>query len=59
MYQHGVVLIELLTRERSISLTRLDHENRSLATRFMLAMEEGRVMSIFYAMVVIKEGTMN
>ncbi|KAJ0703380.1 putative protein kinase RLK-Pelle-WAK family [Helianthus annuus] len=53
----GVVLIELLTGERSISLTRFD-ENRSLATHFMLAMEEGRVMSIFDAMV-IKESTMD
>ncbi|KAI7756674.1 hypothetical protein M8C21_017551 [Ambrosia artemisiifolia] len=31
-------------------------ENRSLATYFMLAMEEGRVLSIFDA-VVVKEGT--
>ncbi|KAD7478351.1 hypothetical protein E3N88_01487 [Mikania micrantha] len=43
------------TLERPISLTRFG-ENRSLATHFMLAMEDGRVMSIFDA-VVIKEGT--
>ncbi|KAJ0532428.1 putative protein kinase RLK-Pelle-WAK family [Helianthus annuus] len=55
VYSFGVVLVELLTRERPISLTRFG-ENRSLATHFMLAMEEGRVMSIFDAMV-IKEGT--
>ncbi|KAL9995448.1 putative protein kinase RLK-Pelle-WAK family [Helianthus debilis subsp. tardiflorus] len=55
VYSFGVVLVELLTGERPISLTRFG-ENRSLATHFMLAMEEGRVMSIFDAMV-IKEGT--
>ncbi|KAL8246599.1 hypothetical protein R6Q59_007815 [Mikania micrantha] len=55
VYSFGVVLVELLTRERPISLTRFG-ENRSLATHFMLAMEDGRVMSIFDA-VVIKEGT--
>ncbi|XP_076924607.1 wall-associated receptor kinase-like 2 [Bidens hawaiensis] len=55
VYSFGVVLVELLTRERPISLTRFG-EHRSLATHFMLAMEEGRVMSIFDA-TVIKEGT--
>ncbi|GJR00880.1 kinase RLK-Pelle-WAK family protein [Tanacetum coccineum] len=55
VYSFGVVLVELLTGERPISLTRFG-ENRSLAAHFMLAMEEGRVMSIFDAMV-IREGT--
>ncbi|KAM0038350.1 putative protein kinase RLK-Pelle-WAK family [Helianthus debilis subsp. tardiflorus] len=55
VYSFGVVLAELLTGERPISLTRFD-ENRSLATHFMLAIEEGRAMSIFDA-IVIKEGT--
>ncbi|XP_022007639.2 wall-associated receptor kinase-like 9 [Helianthus annuus] len=55
VYSFGVVLVELLTRERPISQTRFG-EHRSLATHFMLAMEEGRAMSIFDAMV-IKEGT--
>ncbi|KAJ9541305.1 hypothetical protein OSB04_027811 [Centaurea solstitialis] len=55
VYSFGVVLVELLTGEKPISLTRFG-ENKSLATHFMLAMEEGRVMSIFDAMV-IKEGT--
>ncbi|GJV15032.1 wall-associated receptor kinase-like protein 2 [Tanacetum coccineum] len=55
VYSFGVVLVEILTGERPISLTSFG-ENRSLATHFMLAMEEGRVMSIFDAMV-IKEGT--
>ncbi|GKC86687.1 kinase RLK-Pelle-WAK family protein [Tanacetum coccineum] len=54
VYSFGVVLVELLTGERPISLTRFGG-NRSLATHFMLAMEEERVMSIFDA-VVIKEG---
>ncbi|KAJ0703104.1 putative protein kinase RLK-Pelle-WAK family [Helianthus annuus] len=57
VYSFGVVLVELLTGERPISQTRFG-ENRSLATHFMLAMEEGRVMSILDAMVV-KEGTMD
>ncbi|XP_042755176.1 wall-associated receptor kinase-like 1 [Lactuca sativa] len=51
VYSFGVVLVELLTGERPISLTRFG-ENRSLAVHFMLAMEEGRVMSIFDAMVI-------
>ncbi|XP_076935721.1 wall-associated receptor kinase-like 2 [Bidens hawaiensis] len=55
VYSFGVVLVELLTGEKPISLTRFG-ENRSLATYFMLAMEEGRVMSIFDA-TVLKEGT--
>ncbi|KAJ0693925.1 putative protein kinase RLK-Pelle-WAK family [Helianthus annuus] len=57
VYSFGVVLVELLTGERPISLTRFG-ENRSLATHFMLAMEDMRVMSIFDA-TVIKEGTRN
>ncbi|KAL8252019.1 hypothetical protein R6Q59_035712 [Mikania micrantha] len=55
VYSFGVVLLELLTREKPISLTRFG-ENKSLATYFMSAMEEGRVMSIFDA-IVVKEGT--
>ncbi|KAK9062326.1 hypothetical protein SSX86_019512 [Deinandra increscens subsp. villosa] len=55
VYSFGVVLVELLTGEKPISLTRFG-ENRSLATHFMLAMKEDRVMSIFDAKVV-KEGT--
>ncbi|GKE13891.1 wall-associated receptor kinase-like protein 9 [Tanacetum coccineum] len=54
VYSFGVVLVELLTGERPISLTRFG-ENRNLATHFTLAIEEGRVMSIFHS-VVIKEG---
>ncbi|KAL8193855.1 hypothetical protein R6Q57_026097 [Mikania cordata] len=55
VYSFGVVLVELLTGEKPISLTRFG-ENKSLATHFMLTMQEGRVMSIFDA-IVIKEGT--
>ncbi|KAL8246537.1 hypothetical protein R6Q59_007753 [Mikania micrantha] len=55
VYSFGVVLLELLTGERPISLTRFS-ENRSLATHFMLTMEEGRVTSIFDG-VTINEGS--
>ncbi|KAL8246531.1 hypothetical protein R6Q59_007747 [Mikania micrantha] len=55
VYSFGVVLVELLTGEKPISLTRFG-ENRSLASHFMLTMQEGRIMSIFDA-IVIKEGT--
>ncbi|XP_023737186.1 wall-associated receptor kinase-like 1 [Lactuca sativa] len=57
VYSFGVVLLELMTREKPISLTRFG-ENRSLATYFMVSMEEGRVMSIFDA-IVVKEGSRN
>ncbi|KAJ0853090.1 putative protein kinase RLK-Pelle-WAK family [Helianthus annuus] len=57
VYSFGVVLVELLTGERPISLTRFG-ENISLVTHFVLAMEEGHVMSIFDA-VVIKESTVD
>ncbi|KAJ0659718.1 putative protein kinase RLK-Pelle-WAK family [Helianthus annuus] len=55
VYSFGVVLVELLTGEKPISINRFG-EHRSLATHFLLAMEEGRVMSVFDAMV-IKEAT--
>ncbi|KAL8246632.1 hypothetical protein R6Q59_007848 [Mikania micrantha] len=55
VYSFGVVMVELLTGEMPISLTRFG-ENRSLVAHFSLAMAEGRVMSIFDAKV-IKEGT--
>ncbi|KAL7613046.1 hypothetical protein Lser_V15G06667 [Lactuca serriola] len=55
VYSFGVVLLELLTREKPIFFTS-SGENKSLATHFLLAMEEGRVMSIFDA-IVVKEGS--
>ncbi|XP_022008085.1 wall-associated receptor kinase-like 1 [Helianthus annuus] len=51
VYSFGVVLLELFTREKPISLTRFG-EHRNLATHFMFAMEEGRVMCIFDPVVV-------
>ncbi|XP_071731195.1 wall-associated receptor kinase-like 1 [Rutidosis leptorrhynchoides] len=51
VYSFGVVLVELLTGEKPISFTRLD-EHRSLATHFMVAMEEGQVMSIIDTRIV-------
>ncbi|KVH92007.1 Concanavalin A-like lectin/glucanase, subgroup [Cynara cardunculus var. scolymus] len=51
VYSFGVVLVELLTGERPISLTRFG-EHRSLATHFMSAMEEGRVMSVMDGRIV-------
>nr|KAJ0222530.1 hypothetical protein LSAT_V11C200072290 [Lactuca sativa] len=55
VYSFGVVLVELLTGEKPISLTRFG-EDRNLAMYFKSAMEEKRVMSIFDA-TMIKEGT--
>ncbi|KAM0005069.1 putative protein kinase RLK-Pelle-WAK family [Helianthus debilis subsp. tardiflorus] len=54
VYSFGVVLLELFTREKPISLTKFG-EHRNLATYFMSAMEEGRVMSIFDPVVVIED----
>nr|XP_043631943.1 wall-associated receptor kinase-like 6 [Erigeron canadensis] len=48
VYSFGVVLVELITGEKAISLTRFG-EHRSLATHFTFAMEEGRIMSTFDA----------
>ncbi|KAL4572742.1 hypothetical protein LXL04_019525 [Taraxacum kok-saghyz] len=46
VYSFGVVLVELLTGEKPISVTRIG-EHRSLATHFMMAMEEGVGMAVF------------
>ncbi|GJS59469.1 wall-associated receptor kinase-like protein 6 [Tanacetum coccineum] len=54
VYSFGVVLIELLTGEKPISSTG-SGDHISLAMHFLLAMEEGRIMSILDGMV-IKEG---
>nr|XP_043633316.1 wall-associated receptor kinase-like 22 [Erigeron canadensis] len=55
VYSFGVVLVELITGEKPILLSR-SGEHRSLATYFTIAMEEGRVMSIFDAKM-IREAT--
>nr|XP_043633100.1 wall-associated receptor kinase-like 1 [Erigeron canadensis] len=51
VYSFGVVLLEFLTREKPISLTRFG-EHRNLATHFMFLMEEGRGISIFDSMLL-------
>ncbi|KAK9067457.1 hypothetical protein SSX86_014786 [Deinandra increscens subsp. villosa] len=51
VYSFGVVLVELLTGERPISLAK-SGEHRSLATHFMLTIEEGEVMSIIDSRIV-------
>ncbi|KAJ9541270.1 LOW QUALITY PROTEIN: hypothetical protein OSB04_027776 [Centaurea solstitialis] len=51
VYSFGVVLLELLTREKPISLTRFV-ENKTLAMHFTLAMEDGSVMSILDTKIV-------
>lgn len=45
VYSFGVVLVELMTGNKAISFT-TDEEERSLATRFLLAMEENRFFKI-------------
>nr|GEY23467.1 kinase-like domain-containing protein [Tanacetum cinerariifolium] len=55
VYSFGVILIELFTGEKPISSTG-SGEHISLAMHFLLAMEEGCIMSILDGMV-IKEGT--
>ncbi|XP_062081414.1 wall-associated receptor kinase-like 9 [Humulus lupulus] len=40
VYSFGVVLVELLTGQKAISATRSEEEGRSLATYFMMTMEE-------------------
>ena len=54
VYSFGVVLVELLTGEKPI-LSTGSGEHRSLAMHFLLAMEEGRVMSLFDS-IMIHEG---
>ena len=45
VYSFGVVLVELLTGEKAISLTRSE-EGRSLATYFVLSMKENHLFNI-------------
>ncbi|XP_019156279.1 PREDICTED: wall-associated receptor kinase-like 9 [Ipomoea nil] len=46
VYSFGVVLVELLTGQKPISFEVNDDEDRSLVTRFLLSMEENRIMEI-------------
>ncbi|KAL8246528.1 hypothetical protein R6Q59_007744 [Mikania micrantha] len=55
VYSFGVVLVELLTGEKPICLSRFGG-NRSLATHFIMAFEEGRVMSILDAKIMREGG---
>ncbi|XP_017974273.1 PREDICTED: wall-associated receptor kinase-like 8 [Theobroma cacao] len=50
VYSFGVVLVELLTSEKPISLERAE-EGRSLATHFILSMEENQLFDIVDARV--------
>ncbi|XP_062081412.1 wall-associated receptor kinase-like 9 [Humulus lupulus] len=47
VYSFGVVLVELLTGQKAISATRSEEEGRSLATYFMMTMEEKSSSSLF------------
>ncbi|BFG25716.1 hypothetical protein CerSpe_119900 [Prunus speciosa] len=55
VYSFGVVLVELLTSQKPISFTRSE-EGRSLATYFILSMEENRLFDIVDVRVM-KEGS--
>ncbi|CAF2140891.1 unnamed protein product [Brassica rapa] len=45
VYSFGIVLVELITREKLFSVVRLE-ENRGLASHFIEAMKENRVLDI-------------
>ncbi|KAL3746920.1 hypothetical protein ACJRO7_015801 [Eucalyptus globulus] len=51
VYSFGVVLVELLTRQKPISSLR-EQEGRSLATYFIISMEENRLFDIVDAQVL-------
>ncbi|XP_031125120.1 wall-associated receptor kinase-like 3 [Ipomoea triloba] len=55
VYSFGVVLAELLTGQKPISFEVNDDEDRSLVIRFLLSMEENRIMEIL-DMEVSKQG---
>ncbi|MBA0715401.1 hypothetical protein Golax_014299 [Gossypium laxum] len=46
VYSFGVVLVELLTGEKPILSLQMADESRSLATHFIVSMEENRVLEI-------------
>ncbi|KAL5570852.1 hypothetical protein UlMin_020449 [Ulmus minor] len=51
VYSFGVVLVELLTGQKAISMTR-STEGRSLATYFIVSMKESRLFDILHAQVM-------
>ncbi|XP_074353666.1 LOW QUALITY PROTEIN: putative wall-associated receptor kinase-like 11 [Apium graveolens] len=52
VYSFGVVLVELLTGQKPILDARLDDEARGLATFFLLAMEENRLLDIIDSRII-------
>ncbi|XP_031124507.1 wall-associated receptor kinase-like 5 isoform X2 [Ipomoea triloba] len=52
VYSFGVVLAELLTGQKPISFELDDDEDRSLVSRFLLCMEENRLMEILDVEVI-------
>ena len=55
VYSFGVVLVELLTGQKPICPTR-PQEEKSLATHFILSLQESRLFDILSARVVNEEG---
>ncbi|CAL2248857.1 unnamed protein product [Prunus armeniaca] len=52
MYSFGVVLVELLTRQKPISFRRSQEEGKCLATYFIISMLLDRLFEILDAQVV-------
>ncbi|KAL5581543.1 hypothetical protein UlMin_013985 [Ulmus minor] len=52
VYSFGVVLVELLTGQKAVSITRSAEEGRSLATYFIIIMDEDRLFEILDAQVM-------
>ncbi|KAL8102549.1 hypothetical protein AgCh_027164 [Apium graveolens] len=52
VYSFGVVLVELLTGHKPILAARLDDEVRGLATLFLSAMEENRLLDIIDSRII-------
>ncbi|XP_068322324.1 wall-associated receptor kinase-like 8 [Pyrus communis] len=52
VYSFGVVLVELLTGQKPISFSRSQEQGRSLATYFIISMQEDRLFDILDAQVV-------
>ncbi|KAL5581553.1 hypothetical protein UlMin_013995 [Ulmus minor] len=51
VYSFGVVLVELLTGQKAVSITRSVEEGRNLAKYFTISMEENRLFEILDAQV--------